>query len=165
MIMRTHTFLLALAATALTSCNRSQGFPIEPIIEFVSFSKGQLLQSSIDPDDNLFLTIGFTDGDGDIGSDGNLNLDIIDNRTGENYAFFRLPAIPEQGANNGVSGTIRLKLLTSCCIDPTDATRGCDDVGEDVITNEVSLNIVLTDRAGNMSNVLTTPALTLVCRQ
>ena len=123
------------------------------------------MQSTIDPDDNLFLTIEFTDGDGDIGSDGDLNLDIVDNRTGENYAFFRLPSIPEPGANNGVSGTIRLKLLTSCCIDPVDPTRGCDDVGEDVLTNEFSLDVVLTDRAGNSSNTLTTPPLTLICRQ
>jgi len=110
--------------------------------------------------DSVFMQVTFTDGDGDLGSAEIVNLTITDNRTGDPYGVFRVPEIPEPGANNGVTGTMTVKLFNTCCLEP-EGEEVCEDVT--VPTNELSFDIVLTDRAGNQSNVLTTPALQLLC--
>ncbi len=148
-------FLIA----SIVSCNIAPDYPDEPVLEFVSFSKLSMVQGRT-LNDSLFLTIKFTDGDGDIGSLSEVNLRIIDSRTGNNYSQYRVPKIPEQGANNGVSGTIKIKLFNTCCLQP-DGDEVCEDVT--VASNRLSLSIVMTDRAGNTSNTLTTPELLLEC--
>ena len=52
-------------STIILSCEPEQNFPLEPIIQFESFSK-----DSIQEFDTAQITISFTDGDGDIGQDG-----------------------------------------------------------------------------------------------
>ena len=110
--------------------------------------------------DSVYLTLAFTDGDGDLGSDTEVNLELIDNRTGDVYGRYRVPPVPESGANNGISGTVRVKVFNTCCLQP-DGEETCDEVT--VPDNVLSFDVVLTDRSGNKSNVLTTPAMTLRC--
>ena len=52
------SFIVICFALVLSSCLKPQEFPLEPIIEFNSFSVMR---------DSAVLTISFTDGDGDIG--------------------------------------------------------------------------------------------------
>lgn len=52
------SFIVISFGLVLSSCLKPQEFPLEPIIEFDSFSVMQ---------DSAVLTISFTDGDGDIG--------------------------------------------------------------------------------------------------
>ena len=111
--------------------------------------------------DSLTLIIGFEDGDGDIGNELGINMNVIDNRTGNVYDSFRLPPISEQGANNGVDGTIAVKLLNTCCFEPITMEPCIQDAGFPV--DELTLDITITDRAGNVSNVITTPAISLQC--
>ncbi len=114
--------------------------------------------------DSLFVKLSFKDGDGDIGleeNDFNQNLIIVDNRTGEVFDRFKVPPIPIQGAQNGVQGEITLKIFTTCCIFP-DAIPPCESP-EEYPSNALSFDIQLTDKAGNDSNIVTTPEILLNC--
>lgn len=141
------------------SCIDSAGFPDEPTLEFVSFSQPSMLQGKT-LNDSVFMTLAFTDGDGDLGSETDINLQLIDNRTGNTYGQFRVPPVPEAGANNGISGTMRIKVFTTCCLQP-DGEETCEEVT--VPDNELSFEVVLTDRSGNESNRLMTPPVVLRC--
>ena len=157
-------FLFLVLITALVSaCTNSPDFPIEPKIEFVGASKASMIQNSLNTD-SIFITISFTDGDGDIGGVTELNrqnLFITDNRTGESYDRFRIPEIPEQGATNGISGEITIRLFTTCCLFP-DNIPPCE-APIAYPTNELTLDIEMIDRAGNRSNTITTAPIVLLC--
>ncbi len=147
------------------SCINAPNFSDIPEIEFVSFSKLALNQAPLNSD-TILLTISFTDGDGDIGFDENspgVNLIIIDNRTDQFYDRFRIPAIPEQGANNGVSGDIRMVLLNTCCVFPPVASIPNCESPPNFPFNDLSFRVFMVDRAGNKSNEITTPMIQLRC--
>ncbi|NNF35546.1 MAG: hypothetical protein HKN68_15680 [Saprospiraceae bacterium] len=147
----------------LGSCVTSPDYPIEPQIEFIGFSKSELEQGSLN-NDSLIMVISFTDGDGDLGSPpetAEKNLFVVDNRTGEIYNSFKTPEIPEEGVGNGVSGEIRVLMFTTCCIFP-DNIPPCES--PDLYpSNEISFDVHIVDRAGNESNIITTPLITLLC--
>ena len=145
------------------SCSDNPNFSDVPEIEFLSFSKNELTQNSLNTD-SLFIRISFQDGDGDIGldeSDISQNLILTDNRTGEVFDRYKIPTIPIQGAQNGIQGEIMIKVFTTCCIFP-DMIPPCESPVS-FPTNELSFDIQLTDRAGNDSNVVTTQSITLLC--
>ena len=101
-------------------------------------------------------------GDGDIGSNSTsnqLNLFIYDNRNDFIYDNIKLPELPQDGAFNGVKGTIQLKIYNGCCI--FDDKPNCSVVPE--VNQELSFDIYLIDNAGNQSNTITTSAIQLIC--
>ena len=132
-----------------------------PQITFVGFDRSSMVQGDLNTD-SLFLTIDFTDGNGDIGSSStssDLNLFIYDNRNGEIYDNIKLPEIPQDGAGNGVKGTITLKIFNGCCLF-TDKPN-CTVVPTEV--NKLSFDIYMLDQAGNQSNTITTSVIDLIC--
>ena len=136
-----------------------------PEIEFISFSN--LTMNQFPPNgDSTVLSISFTDGDGDIGFEmetAGENIFIIDNRTNEIFDRFRAPAIPPEGANNGVSGEINMLLLNTCCVfPPQDSIPVCESPMQ-YPTNDLTFTIYILDRAGNKSNEIVTPPITLNC--
>jgi len=148
---------------AASSCTNSPNFPLIPEIEYLGASKISMVQNSLNAD-SIFIQISFTDGDGDLGGEiegQSQNIFITDNRTGESYDRFRIPDIPQQGASNGISGTITLRLYTTCCLFP-DNIPPCE-APADFPTNELTLDINIIDRAGNLSNTITTEPITLLC--
>ena len=156
--------LALLLATGISfhSCTKDPNFSDVPEIDFISFSKMEMVQNSLNTD-SLFLKISFKDGDGDLGL-ANSTLETIvltDNRTGETFDRFRLPEIPPVGAQNGIEGEITLKVFTTCCIFP-DGTPPCLNP-PDYPTNQMNFDIYMMDAAGNMSNVITTEFITLLC--
>lgn len=156
-------YLFALIATSIIGCTNSPDFPLTPELTYIAISKSSMIQNSLNTD-SIFIQLSFTDGDGDIGGETNnlkQNLLIKDNRTGEFYDRFRIPEIPQQGAGNGISGEITIRLFTTCCIYP-DETPPCD-APPSFPTNDLTLDITMVDRAGNVSNVVTTDPITLLC--
>ncbi len=144
------------------ACVQAPDYEDTPYIEFVSMSKNAMNQGSFA--DTLFLIFNLTDGDGDLGveEDGTTkDIVLIDNRTGNVYDSFKSPLIPEQGTGNGIEAEFRLLVLSSCCVFP-DAIPPCSVV-EEYPTNQLSFDIYITDRAGNQSNVITTPEIELIC--
>lgn len=153
--------LIFLIFVSITGCINAPNFSDTPEIEFISFSKSTLVQGDIN-NDSTFMTIEFTDGDGDIGTSATgteLNMFIIDNRNGAEYDKIKLPEIPKEGANNGVKGSITVKLFNGCCL--FDDKPNCTVVPSE--TNQITFDVYIIDNAGNQSNTITTTPLSLIC--
>ncbi len=142
------------------SCVKPPDYPIIPEIEFVGFSKNQMIQDQFNTDSVLVL-LTFTDGDGDLGDEEDLNIFVTDKRDDFLAARYRIPFIPVAGANNGLSGEITLTLFTTCCTFP-NGQAPCT-TSEEYPTDQVVYEIYLVDRAGNKSNVVETSPITLLC--
>lgn len=149
----------------IKSCVNAPDFGPVPTLEYVSMTNLSMNQSPLNSDTTI-VSLDFTDGDGDLGfsmETAGENIFVIDNRTGEFYDRFRIPAIPEQGANNGVSGTINMVLLNTCCVfPPQDSIPACESPSQ-YPDNQLTFTIYMEDRAGNRSNEVITPPITLRC--
>ncbi len=142
------------------SCTSPSDFSDIPEIEFIGFSKNTLLQGSQNQD-TVILRIGFQDGDGDIGSNQDLNIEIKDLRLDNSVPFrFVIPEIPEQGAENGISGTMDIKVFSVCCFQGSISCEIFPDMPED----DLRFSVQITDNAGNMSNIVETDPIRLLCQ-
>lgn len=152
-------FLLLLSVTGW-NCLNTPDYPDEPFIEFLSNSKDTMLQGNF-MEDSVIVRFSFQDGDGDLGrgSQGNENnVFFIDERTNTLENTFGIPAIPEEGAANGVEGEVRIVLFSTCCIfnDGLDPCMPNPNIPFDT----VQYRIYITDQAGHRSNeILTTPII------
>jgi len=152
--------LISIMISVLACGNKENISPI-PHIEFIGLDKDTMVQSFFN-DDTLQIVLSFVDGDGDIGNEGNMNkvtLFIIDLRTGELYDRFFIPAIPSNG--DALRGEMYVRIFTTCCVFP-DNIPPCESP-DAYPTNDLELEISLFDRAGNRSNIITTPIITLLC--
>jgi len=160
---KTNIIILLIISLGLFSCADAPNFTDTPSISFVGFSKSEISQSSGN-EETFVVSFRFEDGDGDIGQDAMSNktdIVFVDNRTGAIYDQFKSPLVPEQGSNNGLTGLIDIVVFSTCCVFE-DNTPPCSSP-LDTQTNQLSFDITLEDRAGNVSNVLTTPMITLLC--
>ncbi len=156
--------IIILIGTTFFGCTISPDFSIVPELSYVGISKDTMVQSSV-LGDSLLLFFDFKDGDGDIGiaeDQIGFDLTITDNRTGNIYDRYKTPFVPEQGAANGIEGSVQLTLFTTCCVFEGTNIPACN-APENLPTDTLTLDIQLTDRAGNMSNVITTEMIILVC--
>lgn len=148
------------------SCNPSSKFEDAPTLEFVNMSKNVMVQGT--STDSIFVWLDFTDGDGDIfipsSGSNRLNMVVVDMRTGNDYGKFAIPQIPEEGAANGISGTIRLLLFNNCCIYPEDSGLTNCDVSPEFPSTELTLGFLLKDNAGNSSDTTFSTPITLLCQ-
>lgn len=150
---------------SIAACVKSEKYDIVPHLEFRQFSKN-LMQQGDNQQDSVMMTLFFTDGDGDFGEDVNsskANVFIKDLRTGEVFRQYKAPFVPLEGTGNGISGTINIKIFTTCCIyDQSTGIPPCEKT--DLFPqNELPLEVYITDRAGNESNHVTTDILLLKC--
>lgn len=165
--MKQSLFLLALLAACFTisTCAITPDYSNVPELKFMGISKNTMKQGALFSD-SLEVYVDFTDGDGDIGAETtnlNPNLFIIDSRTNNVYDAYKLPQIPEQGSNNGVEGTMVIKIYSVCCVYPKEENIiPCDTTSRYPI-NEMNLKIYMVDRAGNKSNEVQTSDITLNC--
>lgn len=157
-------------ASLLVGCVQPPEYPLEPVIEFMSLSQNILPQGK-NTNDFVTITIGFTDGDGDIGhfgedSEPQVNdLFVKDLRTDEITQQFIIWYVPEQGTNNGISGEISFDIPTTCCIFPPgtqDAILPCDP-STDYPVDTLIYEVYIQDRAGNESNRVLTEPIYLQC--
>ncbi len=141
------------------ACITPPEYPDEPVLTFVSYYKDTVRQSK----DTNFITIAFTDGDGDLGAkdtDTTFNLFLTDVTIGRTFPF-KMPEIPRQGIGNGISGEITITIYpTDVCCDSVDVPclrqAGAAD---EVIVYEVQVE----DRAGNLSSPLKLPPVKMIC--
>jgi hypothetical protein len=117
--------------------------------------------------DSLTLILYFTDGDGDFGilpySSGS-NIFIKDLRTKDTLSQYKAPFIPIEGAGNGISGTISIKLYSTCCVFPPSTGIIPCSVVKEYPSNDLAMEVKIIDRAGHESNIVTTPAIKLLCQ-
>ncbi|MEM6320568.1 MAG: hypothetical protein AAF960_23065 [Bacteroidota bacterium] len=150
----------ALAALLAFSCSNPPDYPIEPVIEFISLSKPSMQQGRNPNTDSTLLTISFTDGDGDIGSDDSIAVFLVDMRDDFQQPGFRIPFVGQQGVGKGISGEIYIALPTSCCY-YEDGRSPCEQVPG--ATDELGYELWITDRAGNESNHIDVAPIILRC--
>lgn len=158
-------FLFSCLVAILVSCVAAPDFPDVPNIEYIGVTKRTMVQDFF-PTDSILVKFGFTDGDGDLGffeGEEASNIFITDSRTGERYGSdFALAAIPIQGASKGIEGDITLKLYTVCCFFP-DNIPNCEAPPQ-YPRDTLTIDIQMMDRAGNMSNIITTESIILLCQ-
>lgn len=143
------------------SCINRPDFPDEPVIEFISMNRNQLVQDNFNTD-SLRVTFSFTDGDGDLGNNDSLNIFIRDNRDQFIASQYRLPMLPTEGASRGIEGELTITVYTTCCIFP-DGTPPCTP-SQLYPRDTLTYDIFIKDRAGNISNTITTNPIILLCQ-
>ncbi len=156
---------MSLIAFTLAGCIRANSYDEIPHLEFRGFSKDRIKQGS-NQQDSVIMTLFFTDGDGNFGSAANSaepNIFLKDLRTNQIFREYKAPIVPEEGANNGISGTINVKIYTTCCIyEPATGIPPCEPT--DIFPeNVLPLEVYISDRAGNISNIVRTTDLILQC--
>ncbi len=168
------TVQLAISALLLftwASCTQPPDYPIEPVIQYERLTKNTMLQGD-GTEDQTWITISFTDGDGDLGffkegsSQVETDLFIRDLRLNAVTEKFTIPFVPELGAANGISGEINFRLYTTCCIFPewvTGQPAPCDTSPEYPM-DTVQYEIYIKDRAGHESNRVVTEPIYLLCQ-
>ncbi len=144
----------------IAGCIKAPEFPDIPEIELLGLSNSRMKQSAFNEDSTLVF-LEFTDGDGDIGSNDSLNVFVKDLRDNFIANRYRIPYVPEAGANNGISGELTLTLYTTCCTYP-NGQAPCTP-SDQFLFDSISYEIYIVDRAGNESNRIVTPRILLEC--
>jgi hypothetical protein len=160
---------LLLGAIGIT-CVQPPDYPVEPVIAFQQTTPALIFQRPFwsNPDTvytDLIFT--FTDGDGDIGFDDEASVVVKDLRVPNVPKDYILPKVPEQGAGNGISGEVRLRVPVSCCIpDPVNGIPlpACDSTNQQ-LRDTIVYSIQIKDRAGNWSNTIESAPIILRCRR
>ncbi|MFI5135104.1 MAG: hypothetical protein ACHQD9_04570 [Chitinophagales bacterium] len=127
------------------SCINPPSYSPIPAIVFDSVS-GTFARAQTD---SLTFFINFTDGDGDLGSTDVPNLFFLDSRTGY-VDSFKIPSLTPQGNVKAITGVIAYTRSEFNCIPNKDF-------------DTLHYSIYIEDRAGNKSNVVTTPSIILQC--
>jgi len=142
------------------SCTNPPDYAIEPEIEFVSLSRTFMQQGSNPNVDSVLLTISFTDGDGDIGSEDSIGVFLVDTRDDFQQPGFKIPFVGQQGVGKGISGEMFIAIPTTCCYYEDERTACEKSPGA---TDEVVYELWIQDRAGNESNRINVAPITLMC--
>ena len=145
----------------LAACIQPPDYPDIPELELIGLTKDTVMQSSLN-EDSVIVVLSFTDGDGNIGSDDSLNVFVTDLRDGFLAHKFRMPTIPEEGANNGISGELSITIYSTCCVYP-NGEPPCNPSTQ-FPTNTIQYGIYIRDNAGNNSNTVETPPITVLCQ-
>jgi hypothetical protein len=164
--MKFNIALFMLFSIGFAACVRPPDYPIEPRLEFVGLSKSTVLQDGlVGPRDTFFLTVSFTDGDGDIGfQDSDSTLYVVDTRKKGSRIRVNdvqgLPSVPQQGAGNGITGEIRMRIFGGCCTNSLIPCSAPFTFPRDTVIYEVYIK----DRAGNESNRIAIPPVYILCQ-
>lgn len=131
-------------ALAAASCNGNKSNP--PEINLEEVSPGTIQEYK----DSIYMRISFYDKDGDLGENftDDPNLFVIDNRLGLAHEF-RISNIVPGGAEVSIQGELEW-TINSVYVTGSENSETVD------------YDIYVVDRAGNQSNVLVTPAITIV---
>ena len=158
--MKYLTILIFLLTLVKTGCIEGPDYPLEPVIELLGITNDTMVQNSLNTDSTI-IVIGFTDGDGDIGSDDQVNVFVKDLRDNFISDQYRIPMLPAEGAQKGISGELSITLYTTCCTYPNGAPP-CEPSTQ-FPTNTLMYEIQIMDNAVNMSNAIQTPPIILKC--
>jgi hypothetical protein len=164
---------IAAITNFLVYCVKPPEYPDEPVITFVSVTPDNILQRPFfKQPDTVYtdLKFTFTDGDGDLGfNDTTVSIVIRDLRSPQLPKDYRFPMVDPQGAGNGISGEVTVRVPVSCCIpDPIDGIQlpPCDTNSiSNQLLDTLIYSIRIKDRAGHWSNEINTGPIILVCKR
>lgn len=133
-------FIILFFLTIIASCKKEQTeISAVPEITFVSVTPIAAKEFQ----DSLIFTISYKDGDGDLGENSPdvKNLFLTDNRIGITYSY-RIQQLAPDGANIAIQGNLNTVLKNIAITDSSNQ-------------QQATFSIYVTDRAGNMSNTVT----------
>ena len=127
------------------SCNKEITVDLAPEIEFISIEPLNAQEYS----DEITITIKYVDQDGDLGDNNPeiYNLFVLDNRNDIEYKF-RIPRLSPNGSQISIEGNFNIKINGS------GITNG-------LTSQQVNYDIYIVDRAGHVSNLITTSDITI----
>lgn len=163
---RTLAWFAAVSGLTVVGCLSPPDYPLEPVIEFVGLSKDTMVQDPLGKADTTLVVLSFTDGDGDIARSAQDSLPnvFVDNlETAEQVGGFKLDPIDEAGAENGISGELRLLLQTTCCDYPLFVNAVPCQPSREYPIDTLLTEAYIIDRAGNESNRVSLPPIYLRC--
>jgi len=152
------SFLTLILIISLFSCEKNK-YPDEPQIEFISQSKDLMKQNGMD---SMLIIIGYTDGDGDIGSDSIDNIFLKDKRNEQIIATYRFPNDQVSNPGNYRKGELQLIVYSGCCIYSNPNVADCTP-NTNQPTDTMRYIIEIKDRSGKMSNRIESEDLILEC--
>ncbi|WP_026211300.1 hypothetical protein [Lewinella cohaerens] len=145
------------------SCAQAPSYPITPVIEYLGVNKLAVLQEPLG-NDTLEIYFSFTDGDGDISLEDSTDVFLFDSRIPTITNQYKIPTISEEGTSNGIRGeiTIRIKNVNGgiCCV---ENQFPCFGTPLNPVEN-FSYEIQIRDRAGNLSNRISTETIQVICQ-
>jgi hypothetical protein len=142
------------------SCLKKNEYPVEPVIEFKSYS----VQQASDGTDSIgYLSINYTDGDGDIGLSANQTtgqyqydffLKLLREKNGgleevilpDTSSSFnaRIPVLTPSGSNKNIRGVITIAI-------------GLTYARNYILSNGIAFDVSIEDQAMHKSNLIRTP--------
>jgi len=143
-------FVITGICFALTACSEPEiNEPISEIPDIELLSTGPYTVRALE--DSIIFLLHYMDGDGDLGfnSPDSLSLYITDNRIGLTESLF-VPLLAPEGSGVSIQGELEVELKNTILIDSASDAES------------VTFDIVLRDRAGHFSNVVTSPVITVV---
>ena len=154
------SIVLIVSCIIFVACYKTPEYPIEPQIEFVTYSA----QQPYTIPDTAFLRISFTDGDGDLGkinnADSSSRIFIRDVKYSLDKVPQAIPVIPQKGTTKAISGTIDIKLAGTGGVGLFD---GSSCLLYQHPFDTLTFEIYIQDRAGHISNKIITPPLVVRC--
>ncbi len=147
----------ALFILLFNTCTKPPIYNDIPEIKFARFSSDTVQQAT----GICTFVVSFTDGDGDLGADGNgiVNCFIIDDRRGDTI-YYTIPKIPKQGVADAIAGEIEIDVAQICCINP-DLPIACSAIANTY--QQVTYSFIIQDNAGNFSNKAQSTGLNIKC--
>lgn len=136
---------VAMVLLIASSCKKEDPISATPTISFVSISPNPAIKNA----DEIDILIEYTDGDGDLGENTSdkKNVFVTDERNNVTYEFRISQLSPTTGII--IKGKLNIHLPAQGFIDDTHSSE------------TATYKIYVVDRAGNKSNEVTTPALTI----
>jgi hypothetical protein len=139
-------FILLLGVLfSFNGCKKKEEEPKVPIIELIGITPLSMVQF----EEPVYITIGYSDLDGDIGYDNpdQYALQIKDNRLAD-PDWYHVPPLSPIGSNVAIEGDLTVKINTLFLLG-----NGAQE--------QTSFGIKIKDRAGNWSDEITTPQVTI----
>ena len=129
-----------------TSCKKDEPMSVVPTLELISATPTTVHEFT----DSIKFVIKYTDADGDLGENNSSihNLFVKDSRISTEYGF-RVEQLAPTNSTIAIEGTLNVMLP------PTGITNGSS-------SQTATFSIYMYDRAGNKSNTVTSPSLTIV---
>ena len=116
-----------------------------PAIEFVSISPG----TAVEYQDKITIVVSYKDGDGDLGENAPdvKNLFLTDSRNNVTYQY-RVSQLAPAGQAVAIQGSLVVELKNTAIVNGSTSEA-------------VSYSVYVKDRAGNVSNTVSTSAITV----
>mgnify|MGYP001176874269 CR=1 FL=1 len=144
-----NVLIIAIISLIGVSCNKKTKYDNIPKLTFKNLSQNTI-QAGIDT--SIYINFLFEDGDGNIGF-GTNNLFLRDNRDTV-WIPYNIPDIPDKfNPESGLNGIIQIDFAAAFLLLRTDTLHA--------LTDTLTWDIYMKDKAGNISNTITTTPLIL----